>query len=318
MMSVKKVTRVAAGILVRPDGQFLLSSRPAGKVYAGYWEFPGGKLEENESALAALQRELHEELGIRVTAARPWICQRFEYPHATVELRFFIVTAWEGELHSREAQQFAWLRVGQLTQSPILPANGPILRGLALPQRLLISPGATLPAAQWLTKMAQYWQAEPAWLVLREPQCSKEEYRALVTQLQQMPRPHGGKLLVHGPHSASYAGEADGWHLTSLQLSALDQRPRGFNWVGASCHNESQLVAANQLGLDYTLLGHVASTASHPQQPPLGWEEFTRLLALGWAAPCYAIGGQSVSTLPQAHAAGAHGVAVLRDAWISE
>ncbi len=89
MSDARKVVDVAVGVLLRANGQFLLGSRPAGKPYAGYWEFPGGKLEDGETALQALQRELHEEMGITVTAATPWLTQRFVYPHATVRLHFF-------------------------------------------------------------------------------------------------------------------------------------------------------------------------------------------------------------------------------------
>ena len=95
---------VAAAVILRPDGRFLLAQRPAGKVYAGYWEFPGGKVEPGEPARAALKRELHEELGIEVTRAYPWITREYVYPHAHVRLNFFRVLGWEGEPHSREGQ----------------------------------------------------------------------------------------------------------------------------------------------------------------------------------------------------------------------
>lgn len=103
-----KIVDVAAGILLQPNGRFLLASRPADKVYAGYWEFPGGKLETGETAIQALARELHEEMGITVSHATPWIVQTFSYPHATVRLHFFRVTAWQGDPLPRENQSFAW------------------------------------------------------------------------------------------------------------------------------------------------------------------------------------------------------------------
>jgi len=96
------IVRVAAAVLLRPDGQVLLAQRPAGKPYAGYWEFPGGKLEPGETPRHALDRELDEELGIIVRRATPWLVQEFVYPHAHVELNFFRVFEWEGELASRD------------------------------------------------------------------------------------------------------------------------------------------------------------------------------------------------------------------------
>ena len=104
----EKVVEVATAVLQRPDGSFLLAQRPPGKIWAGYWEFPGGKIETGETAYHALVRELREELGITVTTAYPWLTRVYTYPHATVRLNFFRVTAWSGELHPYEGQAFAW------------------------------------------------------------------------------------------------------------------------------------------------------------------------------------------------------------------
>ena len=80
----RKVVDVAVGVLIRPDGSFLLTSRPPGKVYEGYWEFPGGKLEAGETVEQALRRELHEEIGIVIAAVHPWKVEMVDYPHALV------------------------------------------------------------------------------------------------------------------------------------------------------------------------------------------------------------------------------------------
>jgi 8-oxo-dGTP diphosphatase len=120
--SGRPITPVAVGILRRPDGQVLFAQRPAGKVYAGYWEFPGGKIEAGETSLGALVRELDEELGVRVTRASEWLAQRHEYPHAHVELRFFLVSRWEGEPEPREGQAVSWQTPGSYTVAPMLPA----------------------------------------------------------------------------------------------------------------------------------------------------------------------------------------------------
>ncbi len=103
-----KILEVVAAVLQKPDGSFLLAQRPEGKVYAGYWEFPGGKIEPGETPYHALVRELREELGITVTTAYHWVTRVFTYSHATVRLNFFRVTAWSGELHPHEGQQFSW------------------------------------------------------------------------------------------------------------------------------------------------------------------------------------------------------------------
>ena len=117
---------VAVGVLVAPDGRFLLTSRPDGKVYAGYWEFPGGKLEPGESVEEALKRELHEELGITIDGVEPWKIEVVDYPHARVRLHFCKVRAWHGAFEMREGQRMAWQTL-PVEVVPVLPGTLPVL-----------------------------------------------------------------------------------------------------------------------------------------------------------------------------------------------
>ncbi|MBI5333646.1 MAG: NUDIX domain-containing protein [Burkholderiales bacterium] len=126
---------VAVGVLIERDaagreGRFLLTSRPAGKVYAGYWEFPGGKLEAGETVEQALRRELHEELGITIGAAHPWQVEIVDYEHARVRLHFCKVYEWQGGFEMREGQQMAWQTL-PVDVTPVLPGTLPVLRWFA-------------------------------------------------------------------------------------------------------------------------------------------------------------------------------------------
>ena len=129
---------VAVGVLIDGQGRFLLTSRPAGKVYAGYWEFPGGKVEADESVEQALRRELHEELGITIGPAQLWQVELMDYPHARVRLHFCKVFAWHGDFEMREGQTMAWQTLPVNVQ-PVLPGTVPVLawfaaeRGFTLP-----------------------------------------------------------------------------------------------------------------------------------------------------------------------------------------
>jgi 8-oxo-dGTP diphosphatase len=127
----RKTVDVAVGVLIKPSGDFLLTSRPPGKVYEGYWEFPGGKLEAGETVEQALRRELIEEIGITIGSAQPWKTELVDYPHALVRLNFCKVFDWTGELHMHEGQSFAWQRL-PVTVAPVLPGTIPVLEWFAV------------------------------------------------------------------------------------------------------------------------------------------------------------------------------------------
>ena len=122
----RPLVEVAVGVLVRSDGGFLMTSRPQGKVYAGYWEFPGGKVEPGETIEQALRRELQEEIGITIGSAQAWRAERVDYPHALVQLHFCKVFEWSGCLQMHEGQNFAWQQL-PVTVRPVLPGTVPVL-----------------------------------------------------------------------------------------------------------------------------------------------------------------------------------------------
>lgn len=140
----RSAVEVAVGVLIRPDGRFLLTSRPPGKVYEGYWEFPGGKLEQGESVAQALRRELQEEIGLTIGAPLPWRVERVDYPHALVNLHFCKVFDWDGELQMREGQLFSWEAL-PVQAAPLLPGTIPVLAWFAAERGFS---GATHPGAQ--------------------------------------------------------------------------------------------------------------------------------------------------------------------------
>ncbi|PZP31994.1 MAG: 8-oxo-dGTP diphosphatase MutT [Roseateles depolymerans] len=130
MTQEREITEVAVGVLVAPDGRFLLTTRPPGKVYAGYWEFPGGKVEPGETVAQALARELREEIGIDIGTPHPWQVLVMDYPHARVRLNFCKVFDWTGEFQMLEGQQMAWSQL-PVPQQPVLPGTIPVLQWFA-------------------------------------------------------------------------------------------------------------------------------------------------------------------------------------------
>jgi 8-oxo-dGTP diphosphatase len=300
-------------VIFNDRGEFLLAQRPAGKVYAGYWEFPGGKLEPDEPAAGALERELHEELGIAVIAAYPWLTRDFDYSHAAVRLRFFRVIRWSGEPHGRERQQLAWQSVRHLTVAPLLPANGPVLRALELPHVYGITCAGGFGRDAFLARLEQALQNGLRLVQVREKQLADAELRAFAAEVVALARHCGARVVVNGAAVIAAQAHADGVHLTASQLMAAARRP-DCDWCGASCHDAAELERARELGVDFVVLGPVNATPSHPGARVLGWPQFKRLIR-DYPLSVYALGGMRATDLEQAWSCGAHGIAMMRGAW---
>ncbi len=300
---------VAAAVIERPDGSFLLAQRPAGKVYAGWWEFPGGKIEAGEAAAEALARELREELGIEVLRAYPWVTRVHIYEHATVMLHFFRVVAWSGEPKPREGQAFVWQRLDAPIAEPMLPANGPVLASLALPLEYAITDAQSMGAAEQLARVEARMKDGLRLIQVRDK--DNWERARLIYVVTRMAREYGARVLVNGGPAV------DGIHFGAEQLMTLRARPKGGPdgvLMAASCHTMQELGHAMAIGLDFVVLGPVKATMSHPGAPLLGWDGFRRI-AEGASIPVYAIGGLGAADLDDARRAGAHGLAMIRGSW---
>ena len=304
---------VAAAVIHDDAGRFLLAQRPAGKAYQGYWEFPGGKVEPGESAAHAMRRELHEELGIEVDAVCPWLTRDFDYTHAAVRLRFFRIYGWRGELHGREGQAFAWQDSTALNVSPILPANGPILRALSLPPVYGITHAGVLGVEPFMSSLRRALDGGLRLLQIREKEMPAQELHLFARRVIAVAHRHGARVLLNGDPACAHDIGADGVHLAAAQAAALSTRP-ACEWVAASCHNPAELLTAIKLGVDFVVMGPVQPTLSHPGAPTLGWEGFTHCIQ-DTPLPVYALGGMQKDDLQAARSAGAHGIAMLRGAW---
>ncbi|HUX90931.1 MAG TPA: Nudix family hydrolase [Gallionellaceae bacterium] len=310
---MNKLTFVSVAILQRPDGSFLMAQRPEGKAYAGYWEFPGGKVEAGETAHHALLRELHEELGIDVKTAYSWLTRVFTYPHATVRLNFFRVTDWQGEPHGKEGQLLSWQRLPDLSVAPILPANAPIMRALQLPHLYAISNATELGVQVFLERLQLALAKGLRLLQIREKNWSSAMLGELSLRAVELAHLSGARVLINGDIELAMETGADGVQLTGAQLAACEARP-DFDLCAASCHSAAELQHAAELGLDFALLSPVLPTKSHPGADNLGWESFAALAASS-SIPVYALGGLQLRDMETAWQHGAHGIALLRQAW---
>lgn len=308
-----KPVHVVAAVLRDARGRILLARRTAGRDLAGAWEFPGGKVEPGESALEALDRELHEELGIRVLAAEPLIAVPQAYPAKRIVLDVYTVTAFEGTPRGRERQALAWSPVEKLSSYPMPPADRPVVAALTAPARYLISPDVP-ERAPFLARLDRALAAGVRRVQLRARGLDPAALALLARDAGLRCRVQGAELLVNG-EPALAADLGLGLHLRSSQLMALRQRPLPEGQtVAASCHDAEQLAQAERLGLDFVVLGPVRATESHPEANPLGWGGFSALRE-GVSLPIYALGGMKPADLAVARRHGAQGVAGIRSLW---
>ncbi len=305
------VVDVAVGVITRADGQVLLARRPAGKPAAGYWEFPGGKLEPGENPVEALRRELSEELGLELEQAYPWITRRHTYAHLSVRLHLYRVLRWSGEPRGREGQRLSWEDPRAPAVTPLLQANHSIIRALALPPIYAITHASAYGITAFMARLRGALEKGLRLVQVRERDMPAAALTEFAIQVCALAHPYGASVLINGDVNANIG--ADGVHLTSAQLMRARSRPAA-GLCAASCHTRDELLQAAALGVDFVVLSPVLPTRSHPGQPALGWERFAQLCA-DLPMPVYALGGMRTDLLNTAMQHNAHGVALLSGIW---
>jgi len=306
--------QVVAAVLRDRKGRVLIGERPAGKPLAGFWEFPGGKLEACEPPFDALKRELHEELGIHVSHAYRLLRFAYRYPEREVELDVWRVTAWEGKAASREGQRLEWVLPEELKDWPLLPADEPIVAVLKLPLLMLVTPDPDREPA-FLERLVRSLRAGVDLVQLRAPGMEAERFDSLALAVFELCREHGARLILNTSPEQARMLHADGLHLSQSRSRRLDPKDwDGSLRLGISCHSAAELRSALEYAPDYLCLGPVQESATHPGVVPLGWQAFAAL-ASTTAVPVYAIGGLGLKDLGIARSHCAHGVAAIRSLW---
>lgn len=301
--------QVAVGVVTNSFGQVLLSRRHQSAHQGGLWEFPGGKLEPGEPVLAALFRELDEELGLRVETASPLIRIQHQYPERSVLLRVFRVDAHSGQAVGMEGQEIRWVNPTDLGDYEFPEANRPIISALRLPDvfPILNDDDSELFCLErrfreWMTRGVKMFE-------FRTSRPFTERFVEFLQPLFQQAHSAGIEIIINGPPGIGAQVGAAGLHLNSQRLLETELRPAaGFRWVGASCHNLAELLHAQNLGLDYALLSPVSATSSHPGGRILDWNGFEALVDQV-NIPVFALGGMKPTELQLARNRGGQGIA---------
>ncbi len=306
-----KLTQVAVGIVHNAQERLLFAQRPEGKPYAGWWEFPGGKIEAGETLERALSRELREELGIQILDCHHWLTQRFEYPHAHVSLQLCHVYGFKGEPQSLEGQAFQWGKA-DAPPLPFLPAALSVLKAMQLPSVLRFTSAHEWGFERWGSAL----ELLPAGLVIvHEPMATQTDAKRVFDACMAWKAisPRQRTVIVSSSHPQAWWGLCEGVHLTHSDLLTVRHRPSCY-WVGADVQDAASLQVAAKLGCNYATLGTVLPSQSYPQNKTLGWGTLGEILS-GTEIACYALGGMNENHLPLAQAAGAVGIAVKLGAW---
>lgn len=310
---VKPRIDVAVAVVFNTHGQVLWGCRPEGKPYAGYWEFPGGKVEPDETVWQALVRELKEELDITALEGGPWFRIEHDYEHANVRLHLYRVWRFDGSPKSLENQRFTWASLDSSDLSPILPATEPLLPKLAQPTVMALSNyEAGFEACAKRLEQGLSRATMPIYVQFREKTLKGDALIQAFEHCYGLCQKTGQVMLLNSDTWINLAVHLDALpcplHLTQAHL--LSGQFQGIQCAGASVHDTDSLHMAFDRGLSYAVLGAVKPTSSHPGQPGLGWQGFLDS-ALGARLPVFAIGGLAWGDMPDARRHGAHGIAML-------
>jgi 8-oxo-dGTP diphosphatase len=312
---MSKVVHVAVGVIVEANGDILIAKRPDKTHQGGLWEFPGGKVECNETLFEALKRELHEELAIDVLATEPLIKIRHDYGDKIVLLDVHKVTRFSGEPKGNEGQPIKWIAPEQLHEYEFPAANRPIITAINLSKRLLIT-GEFIGLGDFLQRIENALKKGVSIVQLRVQQ--PEDIFKLTDPAAELCNRYSAKLLINTSSdifSQVKSQKNIGLHLNTKNLMACNIRPVAADTLlSASCHNQSEIIHAQKIGVDFICLSPVLPTKSHPEQSGIGWVQFGELVGNA-VIPVYALGGMQEKDLGIALVHGAQGIAAISAWW---
>lgn len=311
---------VVVAVVSEQDKGYLLSQRHQKAHQGGLWEFPGGKVESDETVEQALVRELREELQITITKARPLIKIPYDYSDKKVLLDVWLVTEYKDNPIGAEGQNIIWVKKNTLSHYKMPDANNTIVTACSLPDTYLISPDPGSTKAEWDAFLAslEISLAEGRSLFqLRAKALSKDKYEELAKEVINICHSAGCKVLLNTIHSNDILPLADGLHLSSKLLLRRNERDVPDDLIlGASCHSREELRHAQSIGCDFAVLGPVNKTVSHLNAPAIGWDTFSGMCSES-GIPVYALGGMTPIHLQEAWKNGAQGVAGISAFWKS-
>jgi 8-oxo-dGTP diphosphatase len=312
-------THVAVGVIYHATrDRVLISKRSVGQHLSGYWEFPGGKVENNEDILTALTRELSEELGIDVCNAISFTGISYNYPDKNVFLDVWKVFEWRGKPVNLENQEIRWVHINDLKHYKFPDANKYIIQSISLDPFYVISQDSYADYAYLLSVTEKCFAAGLKIFQLRLKAEKNKIFDNVVSSLSEQARQYNAKLILNGTTDDLKKYAIDGLHMNSSELKKYESRPVSEDFIlGASCHDEQELIKAAELNVNYAFISPVLITNSHPDVAAIGWDKFASLTRKV-SFPVYALGGMSPEEMKTALDYGAYGIAMIGAIWNSD
>ncbi|HHJ34922.1 MAG TPA: Nudix family hydrolase [Gammaproteobacteria bacterium] len=315
---------VAVAVIINSSDQVCISLRHKSAHQGGLWEFPGGKIEQDETIEQALVREIKEELDLEILDSRPLITITHDYQDKKVCLHVNRVLAYRGGAVGMEGQPIKWVAVQELHRYEFPAANAPIIKSLRLPDKYLIT-GKFIDTDDHSKKLKNALANNIKLVQLRlkpDGLDNSDQVPVLLAQTAMLCRQFSARLMLNIP--ADYLDildqskiEFDGYHIDSKTLRSMPSRNGQLfkgRLLSASCHNIEELQLAKRLDADFIVLSPVQKTASHPGMPAMGWQSFSEKI-LGINVPVYALGGVAESDMDTAWQYGAQGIAAISAFW---
>lgn len=307
---------VVIGILKNTKNEVLVARRRDDAHLGGLLEFPGGKLEANESPEAALERELKEELNIQVHQFSPLIQIPYSYPDRKVMLDVYTINDYSGSVIENESQPLGWKNISALNSADFPGTNHGIIRALQLPKLISVTPEFSHEPDSFMVRFENVVENDGVSMIhLRSHELNDANYMQLAAKCLILCYQYGTDLVLNREAKCLKSLNVAGLHLTSKKLLAITKKSiRKECWMSASCHNLDEVMHASKIGLDYIFLGPVIEKNTNTSIRPLGWDNF-RVLAEQSLIPVYAIGGLSTADTDTAIKNGGQGITIIRDLW---
>ncbi|NNJ90974.1 MAG: Nudix family hydrolase [Gammaproteobacteria bacterium] len=304
--------RVAVAVIYNEQGEVLIQQRAVDTHQGGLWEFPGGKIEADETLEQALEREIREELDIDVVSSRPLITISHDYGDRHVSLEVYRVTEWHGQVQSMEQQPLHWVLPDRLKDYHMPAADKPIVSAINLSSSYIITPSIIKEPLVILEQLQALLGAGESMFLYRVKSLAGISHEAMQQEILELCNSNRAALLVHEKNRSTV--KAHGVHLTEAGLQAYREKNDTDGLLSVSCHSAQSLQKAESINADFAMLSPVEKTQSHPDTKPLGWKNFKDIVN-DVNIPVFALGGMTAEHKEKAWSHGAQGVAGISSWW---